>query len=73
MNQIFRIALVTAAIGCIYMKKKKENQANDDSKPVRSINNTVIVMEGDGSNANNDEENAKLIGEQVDSKSEGEC
>ena len=55
------------------MKKKKENQANDDSKPVRSINNTVIVMEGDGSNANNDEENAKLIGEQVDSKSEGEC
>lgn len=67
------IALVTAAIGCIYMKKKKENQANDDSKPVRSINNTVIVMEGDGSNANNDGENAKLIGEQVDSKSEGEC
>jgi len=72
------IALVTAAIGCIYMKKKKENQANDDSRRVEKIqhgNNTAIVLDADlesKGDANNDEENTKLIGKQVDSKAEGE-
>jgi hypothetical protein len=60
------------------MKKKKENQANDDSRRVEKIqhgNNTAIVLDADlesKGDANNDEENTKLIGKQVDSKAEGE-
>jgi len=72
------IALVTAAIGCIYMKKKKENQANNNSGNVEKIqnnNNTVTIMDADLDSRegnNNVGEDTKLIGKQVDSKTEGE-
>lgn len=61
------------------MKKKKENQANDDSRRVDKIqpgNNTLIVMEADLESKGDEEqmmkENTKLIGKQNDSKAEGE-